>query len=193
MLPVHNSTTVQEGVMTTATISPTASLAHPSSLEKLAAECEELAHTDSDDTHAIASLLQRMMLEYYADVRKQARHSFHSALGAAVIGTGFFIYAVWVAMKAGQNSEALIGVIAGALVQVISAINFILYARAARQFAAFHICLERTNRFILANSLCEKLQSPHREEMRKELIQVVAHAPMLTMDVVTGERSSEAA
>jgi hypothetical protein len=45
--------------------------------------------------------------------------------------------------------QASLGVTAGSLIQVISGINFYLYARAARQFAAFHVCLERTNRFIL--------------------------------------------
>lgn len=159
----------------------------PIALKKLQRECEELAKTDAGDTHGIASLLQQMMLDYYADVRKQAQQSFRSALVAAGIGTLFFVYA---AVRQMDTGAATLTVIAGSLVQVISAINFFLYARAAKQFGAFHICLERTNRFLLANTLCENLRSPLKDDVRKELINIVAQAPMLTMSVITGDQPS---
>jgi hypothetical protein len=161
---------------------PTAS-ARP--LDQLQRECEELARTKPGDVHKIGSLLQQMILSYYQDVRRQAQQSFYCALGAAVVGTIFFIGAATLVMQPGQEASAKIGLIAGALIQVISAINFWLYGRAARQFAAFHICLERTNRFLLANTLCENLDSqPMRDQVRTELIQVVAHAPMLTLEAI---------
>ena len=70
--------------------------------------------------------------------------------------------------------------------QVISGINFYLYARAARQFSSFHICLERANRFLLVAMLCRELDAPDRAEMRKKLIQAMLDAPMLTLSEVTG-------
>jgi hypothetical protein len=97
----------------------------------------------------MASLLQRMILRYYGDVLNQANQSFWSALGAAVLGGIFFGVAVW-EMKDGQSPFASAGVIAGAIVSVISGLNFWLYGRAAQQFSTFHICLERSNRFLLA-------------------------------------------
>jgi hypothetical protein len=136
-----------------------------------------------------------MSLNYYQDVRHQAQQSFASALAAAVVGVGFFVYAAWQAMRPGQgDAAAIVPVIAGALVQIISGINFLLYGRAARQFAAFHVCLERTNRFLLANTLCENLNCHERRDaMRSELIRVVANAPMLTLDVIAHGADSAAA
>jgi hypothetical protein len=131
--------------------------------------------------------MQQMSLKYFEDVRNQAQKSFHSALVAAAVGTLFFLFAAFYGM--GLDKKAWVGIIAGGLIQVISAINFYLYGRVARQFATFHICLERTNRFLLANTLCENLQPPLRDQVRHELITVVANAPMLSMEVMeSGQR-----
>jgi hypothetical protein len=152
-------------------------------IEALRAQCHEIAFTAPDNTHKIASLLSEMILNYYQDVRSQAQQSFWCALGAAIIGTGFFVYAAHQGMNSGLN-EASIGLIAGALIQVISGISFYLYSKTARQFSSFHICLERTNRFLLANTLCENLKNPDKKDsLREELIKIVANAPMLTIDM----------
>ncbi|MET0397927.1 MAG: hypothetical protein ABW277_14030 [Longimicrobiaceae bacterium] len=158
-------------------------------LEALQRECEEVGRTAPGDTQKMASLLSQMSLSYYQDVRRQAQQSFGSALVAALIGIGFFVYAAWLIMEGGyKTGSATLPLIAGALVQIISGINFLLYGRAARQFAAFHICLERTNRFLLANTLCENLACPtQRDRMRSQLICIVANAPMLTLEVIAGE------
>jgi hypothetical protein len=160
---------------------------HSHSLTELQKACEAIASSAPGDTHAIASLMQQMSLKYYEDVLKQAQESFGSALIAASIGTLFFLYAIWRGMA--SDNRAWIAVIAGGLVQVISAINFYLYGRASRQFWSFHVCLERTNRFLLANTLCEKLLSPLQDQVRQGLVQTVANAPMLTLDVMEGHQS----
>jgi hypothetical protein len=156
-------------------------------LQELKKKCEELAHIEPKNTNKMASLLQDMSLRYYEDVRTQAQQSFRVACLAAAVGTILFVYAAYRMMEPGPNrvSSAVWGLLPGALVQVISGINFYLYGKAARQFGAFHVCLERTNRFLLANTLCENLNCPtRRDEVRTQLIQVVANAPMLTLDVV---------
>jgi hypothetical protein len=160
-------------------------------LKELERECEEVATAKPGDTHHIASLMQQMSLHYYTDVRKQAQQSFRSALVAAAIGTLFFLIAAWYGMARNENAyaNAWIGVVAGALTQVISAISFYLYGRAARQFATFHICLERTNRYLLANTLCENLGLPLRDKVRHELIGVISNAPMLTLDTMEDSQS----
>ena len=159
----------------------------PVPLQELKNECELLAHTPAGDTQGMASLLSKMALNYYQDVRSQAQQSFYSALAAAGIGSLFFIYAVWAQIKDPAGSSRInVSLLAGALIEVISGINFYLYFRAARQFAMFHICLERTNRFLLANTLCENLTcTAKRDEMRAELVRVVAEAPMLTLESVS--------
>jgi len=161
----------------------------PLAIREMLSDCKKIGNTAPDDINKIASLLQEMILKYYADVRLQAQQSFRAALVVASVGILFFVYAVWRGMSSDGGQQANIGVIAGTLIQVISGINFYLYARAARQFSSFHICLERTNRFLLANTLCEKLSPPARDEIRADLARLVATAPMLSLDVVTGEES----
>jgi hypothetical protein len=97
------------------------------------------------------------------------------------------------ARNANAYANAWIGVVAGALTQVISAISFYLYGRAARQFATFHICLERTSRYLLANTLCENLGPPLRDKVRHELIGVISNAPMLTLDTMEDSQSHKTA
>lgn len=58
-----------------------------------------------------------------------------------------------------------------------------LYLQTARQFAAFHTCLERTNRFLMANAMCEHL-GERQDEMRAELIRTIANAPLLTQNLL---------
>jgi hypothetical protein len=145
-------------------------------------QCDEIAEeTIPGDTKKITALLQKLSLIYYLDVRWQAKLSFWSAFGAAVIGMGFFAYAIVHSMTPSGN-EARVGLWAGGLSQFISAINFFLYFKVARQFATFHVCLERTNRFLLANTMCDSLQSPRKDEVRAALADIIACAPMLTLD-----------
>ena len=156
--------------------------AAPSAVDLLAM-CDEVAHTQPGDTQKMASLLQKMILRYYEDVLLQAKQSFRSALGAAILGTLFFGLAVWMKDDGMVNA----GLVAGAIVSVISGVNFWLYGKAARQFSVFHVCLERTNRFMLANTMCESMESTTRDQLRAELVRIVASAPMLTADMISGK------
>lgn len=159
-------------------------------LADLATDCNQIAVAQPGDTNRIASLLQSMMLRYYQDVRSQALQSFWSALGAAVVGLAFFVYGTAQAMTDEGQLRSVVGVLAGALSQFIAGVNFYLYFKASRQFASFHICLERTNRFLLANTMCENLEPPARDETRQKLIDIIATAPMLTLDTVVGRTDS---
>lgn len=156
------------------------------SIRELSATCDKLATAELRDTNGIAALLLKMSLRYYADVLRQAQKSFFLALGTAAVGIAFFLYAAWSSMHGGP---AKIGIITGALVEVISAIGFFLYGRAARQFGAFDICLERMNRFLIANSVCESMEPQKRDEARGALVDVMAHAPLLTFEVMSGGSS----
>jgi hypothetical protein len=88
-------------------------------------------------------------------------------------------------------SGAVLSTVVGTLVQVISFINFRLYGRVAKQFDCFHVCLERTNRFLMCNSMCEHLTcGAVRDGVRSELIRTAANAPMLTHDLLSGREPS---
>jgi hypothetical protein len=160
------------------------------SLADLIVDCNQIANAAPGDTNRIASLLQSMMLRYYQDVRYQALQSFWSALGAAIVGLAFFVYATAHAMSGAGQLGSIVGMMGGALSQFIAGVNFFLYFKASRQFASFHICLERTNRFLLANTMCDNLGSSARDDTRRKLIKIIATAPMLTLDTVVGRTKS---
>jgi len=146
--------------------------------------CDKIGQTAQGDTQTLACLLQGMSMRYYEDVRSQAKQSFRCALGAAIVGTAFFGMAAW-PMTSQSSTIGNVGLVAGAVVSLISGVYFWLYRRAARQFSTFHVCLERANRFMLANTLVDNLCPDTRDALRAELIRIVATAPMLTLDEPT--------
>jgi hypothetical protein len=87
----------------------------------------------------------------------------------------------------GMNVGA-IGLISGAVVEVIAATQFVLYGRAARQFGAFHICLERTHRYLLAYKMAEQMQNDKDHTIEK-IVCIMANAPMITRADVEGVES----
>jgi hypothetical protein len=112
-------------------------------------ECGDIAKEKNGRTQSNASILQKLSLIYYLDVRTQARLSFVSALVAAVVGMLLFFYAAALAMPRRSAPQSVnITLWAGGLTQFISAVSFFLYFKAARQFATFHVCLERMNRYL---------------------------------------------
>lgn len=156
-------------------------------LKELYKECHRLEKLQTNETHRMAALFFKMSIRYYADVRRQAQQSFYSALGAAIVGVAFFIWAVSSFSASSPGSAKALSTIAATLTQVIAGINFYLYGKTAKQFFAFHTCLERIDRFMLANSLCENLSSSaKKDEMRSELLRTVADAPLLTLDLIEG-------
>jgi hypothetical protein len=74
---------------------------------------------------------------------------------------------------------ASVGVVSGVLIEFIAAINFWLYSRGAKQFGAFHICLERTHRYLLAYKISEQIKES-RDKTLGDLVCIMANAPMVT-------------
>jgi len=58
-------------------------------------------------------------------------------------------------------------------------VSFWLYSRGAKQFGAFHICLERTHRYLLAYKIAEQIEDGKNETLR-DLVCIMAHAAMIT-------------
>jgi hypothetical protein len=112
-----------------------------------------------------------------------------SALVAAVVGTLLFFYAAALAMPPNSAPQSVksvnITLWAAGLTQFISAVSFFLYFKAARQFATFHVCLERMNRYLLANTICDGLDPETARTVRATLVDTIARAPMLMLDPPT--------
>ena len=157
---------------------------------------ERLSDTRPDDIQGIAARQIELLAEYHRIALSQARRSFFWALVGAVVGLGCFLAAVvFLLLEKPQETAAVVSVIAGALVEVMSGINFYLYGKASAQLAQFHGPLDRTQRFLLANSVCSALKKDEiKDQTRADLVRAIAGASLLLEDENAGlEADSEAA
>ncbi len=142
-----------------------------------------VARADPGNIQEVAASQLLLTNNYYRSVLRQARQSFIAAVIAAGAGLGFFASAVAVLLATGALDAAIIAALGGVIVEVISGLNFWLYSHAASQLDAFHLRLERTQHFLLANSVCESLSAPERDRVRAMLVQQIVAAPV---DVAAG-------
>lgn len=135
---------------------------------------KHLSDAPKDDVTAIASSQIELLARFYDLSLSQAGRSFHWALIASMVGLAFFLMAI-VFMLWQQSSElATITMISGALIEFIAGVNFYLYGRTLAQLSLFQGRLEVTQRFLLANSLCESLGDVWRDPTRARLINQLA-------------------
>src|SRR4030095_2642243 len=164
------------------------------------ARCDGMAAAVNGDVGTMVETVQRQILRYYTDVGRQACESFESA--KRVAKWGFFLlvatiaYAVLVDIAGHLNSKwfnttyqgmsvGTIGLIAGGIVEFIAGVQFVLYGKAIKQFGAFHICLERTHRYLLAYKIAEKIDH-NREQTLEKIVCIMANAPMISRGDIEG-------
>ena len=139
---------------------------------------------------------EKLITNYYTDVQQQAGRSFESAKAVAKIGfwvlIGTLLYVVLADVLGNIRISnftmpslelGTLGIVSGALIEFIAAINFWLYSRASKQFTAFHICLERTHRYLLAYRMVDALKT-RRDETLEKLVCIMANAPMIGATIV---------
>jgi hypothetical protein len=148
-----------------------------------------------------AATVQRLIMRYYNNVRSQATESFTSAKRVALFGFVLLVLTIayvvvidfmshlnlsWFVppQKEGMNVGA-IGLISAGVVEAIAGMQFVLYSRAARQFGAFHICLERTHRYLLAYKMAEQIKED-RDHTLQKIVCIMANAPMITRADIEG-------
>ena len=150
-------------------------LGRQSSLDK--AQRDAIAHLSTvnpENFQEVAASQIAYLQTFYDLVLGQAKRSFRWALIASAIGLLFFLAAISFLLLSGNRDIAAVSVISGALIQVIAGLNFFLYGRTSSQLSVFHSRLEITQRFLLANSLCEGLDDDRKGEARASLINKLA-------------------
>jgi hypothetical protein len=148
--------------------------------------------------------VQQLILRYYDNVRGQAEEAFGSAKTVALFGfvllaltVAYVMFKDWTVQHSGlpqPNTGGIgvgaIGLIASSVVEVIASVQFVLYGRAARQFGAFHICLERTHRYLLAYIMAEQITT-NKDETLEKIVCIMANAPMITREDIDGVGSGD--
>jgi hypothetical protein len=133
------------------------------------------AGVDTTNIARVAASQLTISNAYYENVLSQARRSFNSAIAAAIVGLLFFLGAVAVAMTRELIGAASISALSGTIVEVIAGLNFWLYARTSLQLESFHLRLERMQRYLVANSVCENLRGKARDLALSELVATIAN------------------
>lgn len=141
------------------------------------AEIAKVAEANPADIQKIASTQMEIINSYYRSVLQQAQQSFQWALIAAAIGLAFLLAAISFSLLHQPTSVSIISLISGVIVDFISGANFYLYAQTSRQLTAFHSHLKETQRFLLANSVCENLEGELKQATRAELVRIIANMP----------------
>ena len=144
--------------------------------------CDELQGAiDQGGIGDIVAKHEKLILHYYQDVQDQAKKSFSTARWVSLVGfavlIGTVVHALWINPEASIEMTS-VGLLSGTLIEFIAAVAFWLYARGARQFGAFHICLERTHRYLLAYKIAEQIGS-ERDATLQKLVCIMANAPMI--------------
>jgi len=137
---------------------------------------ERLSETEPGNVQQVVASQIELMNVYHNVVLEQARRSFVWALVAAGVGLLFFIVAIGLSVVKGPTYQnvTFISAIGGVLTEFISAINFVLYGKTANQMAEFQYRLDQTQRFLLANSICEGLEGSTKQEARFYLVKVIS-------------------
>lgn len=134
---------------------------------------KRLTEAASGDVKEIAASQIELLSRFYDLSLSQAGRSFRWALIASVVGLLFFLAAIGFMLSQSMD-VAIISVIGGAMVQFIAGVNFFLYGKTLSQLTLFQGRLEVTQRFLLANSLCESLEGKVKHYTRARLIGALA-------------------
>ena len=135
---------------------------------------DRLSRASPDNVQEIAASQIQLLNNYYDLVLGQAKQSFKWALVAAGVGLLFLIASLGFILLRQLQAVAIISLLSGSLVEVISAINFYLYGQTSLQLSKFHTRLDMTQRHLLANSICECLEGDYKHQARSYLIRMMA-------------------
>jgi transcriptional regulator with XRE-family HTH domain len=138
---------------------------------------KELSEAMPDDIQAIASAQLKILDSYHREVLIQAKNSFRWALISSGAGFLFFLASVVFLLYEQPRNQAIIPLVSGTVIEVIAGVNFYLYGRATTQLSSFHRKLDQTQRFLLANSMCESLDGEAKQTARAELVKTVSSLP----------------
>ncbi len=171
-------------------------------------QCAELGQAvEKSDVGQTVTAVQHLILRYYDNVREQATESFESAKRVALFGFLLLVltlaYVIFIdlmlhrpnsgfASSSGGMSVGQIGLLGSTIVEAIAGLQFYLYGRATRQFSAFHICLERTHRYLLAYKIAEQM-SVGKDDALEKIVCIMANAPMITRPDIEGVEPSKIA
>lgn len=134
----------------------------------------QLSKTDPEDVIGIASNQINLLTNFYDDALTQAKESQKWARGLTVVGLIVLIATIVMTfIESSSNVVAIATGIGGVLAEFIALTQFRLLDKTVEQRALFHKLLSKTQRILLANSICETLSPESSNEMKVYLIKAI--------------------
>ncbi|HEY6287544.1 MAG TPA: hypothetical protein VIX20_17885 [Ktedonobacteraceae bacterium] len=134
-----------------------------------------IQQSDPTDFKAISGSKLTLSNSFYNNTLRQSQQSFLWSLIWAGVGAIFIIVSVLlvILLRPTIANSVIIGLLGGTGgigSETIAYATLQLYKQASDHAAACHIRLDSASDFILANSACEGLDGPEKQQMRSEII-----------------------
>jgi hypothetical protein len=113
---------------------------------------------------------------YYKTSLQHAQQLFRWALITAGAGLIFFLLAVAFQVLQKPVNGSWISLASGGVLAILSMLIFSLYGWVFNQSRTFHESLDRTQQYLLANSICENLKGDVKQATQIELIRAMMHS-----------------
>jgi hypothetical protein len=121
-----------------------------------------------------------MLSSYYGNVLNQSQRSFYFALISGGFGLLFVMAAIGALVSQRSQNLAIVTTIGSVLSGFISAVNFHVYNKSSSQMGEFHSRLNRTQNFLVADGMCDKLDDITKNQVRSDLIRTLAGIPVIS-------------
>lgn len=135
---------------------------------------DRLSNTDSKDVQGIGATQMEILNHYYSMGMDQSKNSFKFASAAALAGLAFFIVLIAYSVLKPQQNVINIASLGTVLSGFITGISFYTYNKSTSQLSSFHDKLFMTQRYLLANSMCEEINGGCKDETRSAIIKKLA-------------------
>lgn len=116
-----------------------------------------------------------LLIAYYQEVLVQAKKGYFFAQVVSVIGLAFLILAVVFVLLELPGNAPIISLVAGALIEFLAAINFVLFGKTSQQFYFFHERLNSSQRFQMISNMIDEMSREEDKEARLELIRLMGN------------------
>ena len=126
----------------------------------------------AEDPNIIDLMLKNVteLREYYVISKRQAVRAFSATLIACVLGFVIYILGIIVSIDS-SNGGMIYSTIAGSVVEIIAGLFFWLYSRTTQQLSIYHERLGKTEKYLSAIQLIEKITDSNKDAAYKLIIE----------------------
>lgn len=128
--------------------------------------------SNNQDVIALMFESVKELREYYVISKSQAKSTFRIACISCVFGFIIYIMGI-ISTMVFDKDIAMISIIAGTILELISGTTFWLYSKALSQLNTYHRRLEETEKYLIAYQMIKEVPEEKRYEEQRNFISCV--------------------